>query len=87
MDTHWTSTDHTSYKTKIWLHEICKHGTMHYAYWITAIEVATPVFYDDGRCKLMDVMKEEGYTEGKFSRKKFDDDMSRMVGKRVSGER
>ncbi|KAL6542842.1 hypothetical protein OROHE_010362 [Orobanche hederae] len=31
----------------------------------------------------MDVMKEEGYTEGKFSRKKFEDDMSKRVGKRV----
>lgn len=83
MDTHWISTDHTLDKKDLWLHEICKHGTMDYSYWITAIEVATPFFHDDGRCKLMDVMKEEGYTEGKFSCEKFEDDMSRRVGKRV----
>ncbi|KAK1379192.1 hypothetical protein POM88_025936 [Heracleum sosnowskyi] len=77
MDTHWISTDHTLDKKDLWLHEICKHGTMDYSYWITAIEVATPFFHDDGRCKLMDVMKEEGYTEGKFSCEKFEDDMSR----------
>lgn len=83
MDTHWISTDHTMDSEALWLHEICKHGTMDYTYWIKAIEIASQFFYDDGKCKLIDMIKEEGYIAGKFKCKDFQDDMSRRLGKRV----
>lgn len=83
MDTHWISIDHTMDSKTLWLHEMCKHGSMDYTYWIKAIEMAGQFLYDDGKCKLIDIIKEEGYIAGKFSSKTFQDDMSRRVGKRV----
>ncbi|KAK1354710.1 hypothetical protein POM88_047966 [Heracleum sosnowskyi] len=83
MGKYWiSSTFHTLKPEDLWAREMCERGPMDYFYWIRAIQVATPLFYDDGKCLLMDYMEWKNYVEGRFRCIDFEDDMSSLLGKR-----
>lgn len=52
-------------------------------YWIKVVQAATPFFDEDGKCRFVAWMKDDGYTEGKFSCIDFEEDISMRLGKSV----